>query len=98
MLVFFNSGIEVNTIHPTFAEKLGLVVKFTNVGTQKIDSTTFETYEIVVAAFSVTDQTNRVKFFEETFLMANVGQDVVFGMSFLTLSSANVNFPKRELW
>ena len=69
----------------------------TNVGAQKIDGTTLETYGMVVVAFSVTNQADRVRFFEETFLVANVSPDVVFGMPFLTLSGADIDFPKREL-
>ena len=90
-------GSEVNAMHPAFAERLGLVMQTTNVGAQKIDGTTLETYGIVVAVFSVTDQANRVKFFEETFLVANVSPDVVLRMPFLILSGADVDFPKREL-
>ena len=84
-------------MHPAFTERLGLVVQTTNVGTKKIDGTTLETYGMVVAAFSVTDQADRVRFFEEIFLVANVSPDVVLGMLFFTLSGANVDFPKREL-
>ena len=53
---------------------------------------------MVVVAFSVTDQANRIKFFEEIFLVANVSLDVVLEMPFLTLSSTDVGFPKRKLW
>ena len=53
---------------------------------------------MVVAAFPVVDKANRVKFFEETFLVANVSLEVVFGMLFLTLRSADVDFLGRELW
>ena len=52
---------------------------------------------MVVAAFSVVDKANRVKFFEETFLVANVSPEVVFGMPFFTLSGADVDFSGREL-
>ena len=52
---------------------------------------------MVVAAFSVTDKANRVRFFEETFLVANVSPEVVLGMPFLTLSGADVDFSGREL-
>ena len=52
---------------------------------------------MVVAAFLVTDQADRVKFFKEIFLVANVSPDVVFEMPFLILNSADVNFPKKEL-
>ena len=92
-----DSSSEVNAMHPAFVERLGLVVQTTNVGAQKINGTTLEIYEIVVAAFSMTDQANRVRFFEETFLVANVSPDVVLGMPFLTLSGADINFPKKEL-
>ena len=52
---------------------------------------------MIVAAFSVADQADRVRFFEEIFLVANVSSDVVFWMPFLILSGADVTFPKREL-
>ena len=52
---------------------------------------------MVVAVFSVTDQVDRVRFFEEIFLVANISPEVVLEMPFLTLSGADVDFPKREL-
>ena len=50
-----DSKSEVNAMHPTFAERLGLMVQTTNIDAQKINSTTLETYGMVVTAFSVTD-------------------------------------------
>ena len=38
------------------------------------------------------DKTNRIRFFEKTFLVANVSPEVVFKMHFLTLSNVIVNF------
>ena len=52
---------------------------------------------MVVAAFSVEDKANQLRFFEETFLVANVSPEVVLGMLFLTLSGADVDFLGREL-
>ena len=52
---------------------------------------------MVVAAFSVEDKANRVRFFEETFLVANVSPEVVLGMLFLTLSGTDVDFSGQEL-
>ena len=68
-----------------------------NVGAQKIDGTTFETYGIVVAAFLVTDQANRVRFFEEPFLVVNLSPDMVLVMLFFSLSDVDVNSSKKEL-
>ena len=97
VLALLDLGSEINTMHPAFAKRLGLVVRAINVGAQKIDGTTLETYGMVVVAFSVTDQADRIRFFEGTFLVANVSPDVVLGMPFLTLSGVDINFPKKEL-
>ena len=93
-----NSRSEVNAIYPTFAKQLGLPIGPTNIRAQKINSTILDTHGIVVAAFSVVDKANRVKLFEETFLIANVSPEVVLGILFLTLNSANVDFSSRKLW
>ena len=53
---------------------------------------------MVVAAFLIIDHANKVRFFEKIFLVANVSSDVVLKMPFFTLSSIDINFPKRELW
>ena len=55
------------------------------------------THRMIVAAFSVVDKTNRVRFFEKTFLVANVSPEVVFKMLFLILSNADINFSGRDL-
>ena len=92
-----NSGSEFNAVYPAFAKKLGLLIRPTNVGAQKIDGAAWETYWMVVAAFSVEDKANRERFFEETFLMANVSPEVVFEILFLILSGADVDFLGWEL-
>ena len=91
-------GSEVNTIHPSFAKQLDLSIRSTDVGAQKIDSTMQDTHEIVVAAFSVVEKANQIRFFQETFLVANVSPEIVFGMSFFILSGADIDFSGWELW
>ena len=98
VLVLFDSGSKVNAIHPTFARELGLPIRPTDIGAQKIDNTILDIFGMVVTAFSVPDKANRVRFFKETFLVANVSLEVVLGMLFLTLSGADVDFLGRELW
>ena len=93
----FDSDSEVNAIHPTFTQELGLLIRTTDIGAQKIDVTMLDTFGMVVIAFSVPDKANRVKFFEKTFLVANISPEVVFKIPFLTLNSADVNFLVREL-
>ena len=57
-----------------------------------------DTFGMVVTAFSIMDKTNQVRFFEKTFVVANISLEVVLGMSFLILSNADVDFSGQELW
>ena len=88
---------EVNTIYLFFAKQLGLPIRQTDVGVQKINGIILDTYGIVVAAFSVVDKANPVRFFEEIFLVTNVSLEIVLGILFFTLSSANIDFSGWEL-
>ena len=49
-------------------------------------------YEMVIAAFLITDKAKQVKFFEKTFLVINISPEIVLGMLFLTLSNINIDF------
>ena len=97
VLALFNLSSEINAIHPTFARELELPIRTTDIGAQKIDGTMLDIFGMVVIAFSVMDKANQVRFFEETFLVVNVSPEVVFGMLFLTLSGADIDFLGREL-
>ena len=88
----FDSDSKINTIHPTFVKELGLLIKQTDVGAQKVDGIILDIFGIVVAAFSVANKANQVRFFKKTFFMANVSPEIKLRMLFLTLSDADVNF------
>ena len=92
-----DSGSEVNAIHLSFAKQLGLSIRPIDVGAQKINGTILNTHKIVVVVFSMVDKANRVRFFEETFLVANVSPEVVFEIPFLTLSGTDVDFSRQDL-
>ena len=92
-----DSGSEVNAMTPAYAAKLGLKVRKTDIGTQKIDGSIFETFGMALADFQVEDKLGRARFFQETFLLADISAEVVLGMPFLTLSNANVQFVEKEL-
>ena len=97
VLALLDLGSEVNVVHLAFAKEPGLPIRLTDVRVQKINGTTLETYGIVVTAFLVEDKANEVRFFEETFLVANVSPEVVLGMLFLTLSGTDIDFLGHEL-
>ncbi len=92
-----DSRSEVNAMSQSFAQQLGLKIYKTNVGAQKIDGTTLKTYGMVVSTFSVWDKDVRERFFEESFLLANVRPDIMLGMPFLTMSNADLDFQARDL-
>ena len=92
MQALIDSKSEVNVIHLSFAKQLGLPIRSTAIGAQKIDSTTLNIYEIIVAAFLIMNKANRVRFFEKTSLITNVSPEVVFEMLFFTLCGADIDF------
>ena len=82
---------------PAHAAHLGLKVRVTDVGAQKIDRSSLANYGMVIAAFQVVDKLDRSQFFQETFLLADISIEVVLGMPFITFSNADVQFTKEEL-
>lgn len=87
-----NSGSKVNAMTLVYAAKLGLTTQKTIVGAQKINGLVLETYSIVSVRFWLQDSLEKVRFFEETFLLTNISLEVVLGMSFLTLNNEDVKF------
>ena len=92
-----DSGSEVNAMTPAYASKLGLWVHRIDIGAQKIDGSTFKTFGIVLASFQVGDKLERTRFFQETFLLADISTEVVLGMPFFALSHADVQLIEKEL-
>ncbi len=52
---------------------------------------------MVVSTFSMLDKDGRERFFEESFLLADVKPEIVLGMPFLTMSNGDVDFQARNL-
>ena len=92
-----DSGSEVNAMNPAYTKKLGLRVRQTNVGAQKINGSHLNTFEMVIVGFSLQDKLGKIRFFQETFLVADITMEVILGMPFLTLSNADIRFAEREL-
>ena len=59
VLALLNSGSEVNAMTPAYTAHLGLKVRITDVGAQKIDGSSLATYSMVIAAFQVVDKLGR---------------------------------------
>ena len=55
-----DSGSEVNTMSPAYASKLSFKVHHTDVEAEKIDGSTLETFEMVLASFQVEDKLGRI--------------------------------------
>ena len=49
-------------------------------------------FGIVVTVFSIMGKANQVRFFEKTFLVANISLEVVFEMPFLILNDIDIDF------
>lgn len=71
--------------------KLGLKVCFTNVKTQKIDSSILKIFRMVLTSFQIEDKLGLAKYFKQMFL------EIVLEMFFLTFSNADMSFLVQEL-
>lgn len=80
-----------------YAAKLGLTLRATNIGVQKIDGLPLKTHEMITARFSVIDKLGQIRFFEKTLLLADTSIKVVLGMPFLSFSNADVQFDIKKL-
>ena len=88
---------KVNAMTLAYAKQLGLQVRKTVVKTQKIDGSLLQTFEMVIAGFQVEDKLGSVRFFQESFLLAETSMEVVLEMLFLNLSNADIQFAKKKL-
>ena len=92
-----NSGSEVNIMILAYASKLGLQARHFNVGAQKIDGSTLQTFGMVLASFQVEDKLERARFFQKSFLLADISVEMVLGMSYWTFSNVDVQFIEEKL-
>ena len=92
-----DSKNKVNAISQVYAHQLGFKTRKTNIRAHKIDNTTLKTYEIIVFIFSVLDKDGKERFFEESFLLADVKLDIVLEIFFLTISNVNIDFQAWDL-
>ena len=95
--MLINSGSKVNAMTLVYAAKLGLKVRKINIKPQKIDGSILDTFGIVLADFQVEDKLDKTRYFQETLLVVNTTLEVIFGIPFLTLSNADVQFVEKEL-
>ena len=58
-----DSESEINAISPAYAKKLGFQIRKTDVGAQKIDRSSLNTFGMVIAGFQIQDKLGRAKFF-----------------------------------
>ena len=75
---------------PNYTKKLGFKIQNINVRANKIDSSTLKSFEIVIANFQIKDKVSRSRFFQKTFLIANIKFKMIIEMFFLKISNANM--------
>lgn len=90
--ILLNSGNEVNAMTPAFASNQSLKTCYIDAKAQKIDSSTFLTFRIILANFRVEDKLGQVKFFQKLFLLAKTSIEIVLEILFSTLSNTNIKF------
>lgn len=92
-----DSGNEINVMTPAYVAKLGLKVRSTNMQAQKIDGSTLKTFGMVLVSFQVKEKLGRPRFFQEIFLVAKTSMTIIFDISFLIFSNADILFKEIKL-
>ena len=59
----FNSSNKVNAINLNYPQKLGLKILKTNIEAQKMNSSTLEVFEMMIADFQIKNKIDQSKFF-----------------------------------
>ena len=85
-----DSSSKVNAMTLTYAAKLDFKVRHINIRALKVNSSTFDTFKIVLAKFQVEDKLGGAWFFQKTFLVANTTSEVIFRILFLTFSKMDI--------
>lgn len=80
-----------------YASILGLHICFTDFRSQKIDKFTILTYGIVLTNLYLKNKQEKIRFFQEIFLVADIVIKVILEMLFLAFSKVEINFANREL-
>ena len=47
-------------------------------------------FEMVLASFQVENKLKKARFFQKTFLLADINVEMILGMPFLTISNADI--------
>lgn len=82
---------------PVYAEKLGFMVRLTNIRAQKIDDSTFKIFGIVLASVFYENKLGLSRFLEKTFLLADTSIKIVWDILLLTLYNADILFAEQKL-
>ena len=84
-------------MHPTYVTNLGLYARKIDIIAQKINGSYLDIIGMVIADCSDKNKLGSVRFFQETFLLANIGLEMVLRMLLLTLSKADIWFAEYKL-
>lgn len=76
----------------SFAKKLNFCLRKIYISTQKINSSRFEIFEIVIDSFLVDDKNRKSRFFKKDFLLVDITIDIAFGILYFSLSNIKINF------
>ena len=92
-----DSGSKINAMTLAYAKKLGFRTQKTDVRAQKIDRSSLDIFEIVIVGFQILNKQGRTRFFQETFLLADITIEVVPEILFFILNNTNIQFAEKKL-
>lgn len=80
-----------------FYIKLGFYILKTDISIQKIEGSKPQTFEIVITSLIMDNKDKKSYFFKKIFQFAKMSMNVLFVITFLTLSNIKINFNNYKL-
>ena len=90
-----DSDAEINIIHRTTAKRMGLPLLNTNIGLSAIHGEAVEIYGMHYIEFQQDDNQGHVRYFQDTFLAADISTRMILDMSWLAMANPNIDQAKR---
>lgn len=92
-----DTSSKVNKMPLVYPSKISFQVHQIDIGAQKLNSSIFKTFEMILASFQVEDKLGKACFFQKTFLLTDISIEMVLKMLFITFSNVDIQFAKKKV-
>lgn len=87
---------KINIKNPAYAIQQSFYIQKTNFGNEKLDYSSLNIYDIVIATFWIFDMSGWLWLFQKKFLLTYIRVKIISNMFFITLNNVDVQLTKKK--